>query len=71
MQRVRDANPALVQIIKARIANSYDRRASDDHQHSKDRQVDGILMCMIGAQSKFNASLIQYAAELSLDGGWR
>ena len=58
LQRVRAANPALVQIIKAQIANSYDRRASDDHRHSKDRQVDGILMCMIGAQSKFNASLI-------------
>ena len=33
LRRVRDANPALVQIIEAQISNSYDSRASEAQQH--------------------------------------
>ena len=55
---VRAANPALVRVIEAKVTNTYDRRSSDGHRHMKCRLVDGILLCTIRAQSKFNMPLV-------------
>ena len=57
LRELRDANPVMVEVLEAQIANSHDRRASDAHLQTKHRLVDGILMCMVRAQSKFNMTL--------------
>ena len=58
---LRRANPVMVEVLGAQITNSFDRRASDAHLEAKSRLVEGILMCMARAQSKFNMPLITAA----------
>ena len=51
------ANPQLVEVLRAQVSNGWDARRSEAHATTKERLVDGILMCMVRAQSKFNMTL--------------
>ena len=50
---LREANPELVQVLSAQIANQYDRRAGPGHAITKQRLLDGMLLCTVRAQSQF------------------
>ena len=58
---LRAANAEYVQVIEAQVSNQYDRKASEEHTATKERLVDGILMCTSRAQSKFNMPLVTAA----------
>ena len=50
LSALRFANAAYVQVIEAQVTNQYDRKASEGHAATKERLVDGILMCTSRAQ---------------------
>ena len=58
MTAVRAANPVLVAVLTAKIANQWDARSSPHHQAAKERQVNGLLLGILRAQSKFHGPLI-------------
>ena len=57
MAVLREDNAALVSVIAAQIANGHDRRASTNQLATKERILDGILLCIVRAQSKFKMPL--------------
>ena len=61
MTMLREANPALVQVLSAQVASQYDRRAGPDHASGKQRQIDGMLLCAVRTQSQFRMPLITAA----------
>ena len=61
MGELREANPALITVLSQQISNSYDRRASAEQLAKKDRRIDGVLISLSRAQSKFNMTAITAA----------
>ena len=64
MAALREANASLVEVLSAQVANQHDRRASEGHLACKRRQVDGILLCVVRAQSKFQMPLVTAALSI-------
>ena len=64
MAALREANRALHEVLTAQVANQHDRRASAEHLATKDRLVDGVLLCIARAQSKFNMPLVTAALSI-------
>ena len=64
MAALREANRALHEVLTAQVANQHDRRASKEHLATKARLVDGVLLCIARAQSKFNMPLVTAALSI-------
>ena len=64
MSEMREANAPLVEVLSAQIANQHDRRASAGHLASKQRQIDGMLLCAVRAQSMYNMPLVTAALSI-------
>ena len=64
MAALREANRALHEVLTTQVANQHDRRASAEHLATKDRLVDGVLLCIARAQSKFNMPLVTAALSI-------
>ena len=58
---LRDGNLALVEVLLSQVSSTHDRRASDGHLLHKERLVDGVLINLVRAQSKFNMPLVSAA----------
>ena len=58
---LRENNASLVEVLHAQIANQHDRRATAQQLETKRRLVDGVLLCVSRAQSKFNMPLVTAA----------
>ena len=61
MAALREANPALVQVLSAQVASQYDRKAGPGHADSKRRQVDGMMLCAVRTQSQFRMPVVSAA----------
>ena len=61
MTMLREANPALVQVLSAQVASDYDRKAGPGHVDTKRRQVDGMLICAVRTQSQFRMPVVSAA----------
>ena len=64
MAALREANGALHEVLSAQVANQHDRRASIGHKATKVRLVDGVLLNVVRAQSKFNMPLVTAALSI-------
>ena len=64
MQALAGANPALLEVLRAQVANQHDRRATSGHHATKARLVDGVMLCVVRAQSKFNMPLVTAALSI-------
>ena len=58
---LREGNQVLVEVLHSQVSNTYDRRASEGHLLHKQRLVDGVLINLARAQSKFNMPLVSAA----------
>ena len=58
---LREGNLALVEVLQSQVSSGYDRRASADHLLHKQRLIDGALLNLVRAQSKFNMPLVSAA----------
>ena len=58
---LRDGNLVLVEVLHSQVSSTHDRRASEGHLLHKDRLVDGVLINLVRAQSKFNMPLVSAA----------
>ena len=58
---LREENLVLVEVLLSQISSTHDRRASDGHLMHKERLVDGVLINLVRAQSKFNMPLVSAA----------
>jgi hypothetical protein len=61
LRGLREGNQVLVEVLHSQVSNTYDRRASEGHLLHKQRLVDGVLMNLARAQSKFNMPLVSAA----------
>ena len=58
---LRENNASLVEVLHAQVANQHDRRATAQQLVTKRRLVDGMLLYVSRAQSKFNMPLVTAA----------
>ena len=66
---LREANPVLVQVLEAAVANEHDRRSSEEQKAKKQRLVDGTLLNIVRAHNQHTVTRISAGISILARGG--